>query len=581
MRTQEEGIEELKRRIQELETRNAQLLEQGNESLAARVAELAALQKVSNAANSSLDLNATLALTVETVAEVMRADVCSIYLYEGGDRLVLRATKGLNPGAVGNVSVRIGEGITGTAAKEGKPVALREAWADPRFRYVYGLNEEPYHSMLSVPIILYTPLQKLVGVLNIQTQAPKDFSREEISFVETVAGQIAIAIENARLYQQTDQKLQQKVNELTILQRLSRLMASTLDPKEVLELVVTQAVSLSPTEMAAIFLQEGDELRIIAAHGLSPEYQRNVRVKLGEGVVGKVFATGRPMALVDASSQPSPGPIARLANEEGYRSIFCSPLSSRGKTFGALVIYTRERHEFTAEEMELLNTFADETALALENARLYEEAQRNLTVKTALLTEMHHRVKNSLQTVAALLSLQVRRTHFRQAVLPLRESVARIQSIAAVHDLLSQEQIGQATVEDLAKQLIEVATAHPVRPGTQVEFRVVGGEVRLSSKEATVFALFMNELITNAIAHGFARRKQGTITISASQADGRITLRVRDDGEGLPAGFDLAQDMGLGLQIVQTLVDHDLRGEFSLSSDHGTVATITFPETKP
>src|SRR5437867_4501452 len=122
--------------------------------LTTRVAELAALQKINSVVNSSLDLSQVLAQTVDVVAEVMHADVTAIFLYENG-RLVLRATRGLNPAAVGQISLAIGEGITGWTAQFGKPVALADAWRDQRFAYLPALMEEPYHGWLSVPIILF------------------------------------------------------------------------------------------------------------------------------------------------------------------------------------------------------------------------------------------------------------------------------------------------------------------------------------------------------------------------------------------------------------------------------------------
>ena len=107
--------------------------------LVARVARLAAVQKINSVVNSSLDLSDTLTQTVNVVAEVTHADVCSLFLYdETSNRLVLSATSGLNPAAVGSMSLEIGEGIAGTAAQEGRPIAIRDGWLDPRFKVVPG-----------------------------------------------------------------------------------------------------------------------------------------------------------------------------------------------------------------------------------------------------------------------------------------------------------------------------------------------------------------------------------------------------------------------------------------------------------
>ncbi|MDO8669998.1 MAG: GAF domain-containing protein [Dehalococcoidia bacterium] len=577
--TDRESIQQLQKEVEELRATNLRLHEQTDQRLLFKLAELAALRKVNHATNSGMQLGATLSLIVETVADVIRADICSIFLYEDEERLVLRATSGLNPDAVGQVSVRLGEGITGIVAKEGRPIALRDAWSDPRFYYVAGLREEPYRSIVSVPIILFSA-DKLVGVLNIQTLKPTDFNAGEVSFLETVAGQVAIAIENAKLYDQTDQKLQQKVIELSTLQRVSRMIASTLDLQKVLNLIVAQAVALSTTDMAAI-LQLGEdchEATMVAAHGLDHDQLAGWRSRMKTATVGDSIFMERSVAVADILTDPRAGAISSLAEVEGFRSVFSVPLNAKGKTLGALLVFTRLRHEFTIDEVQLLSSFADEAAIALDNARLYDEAQRNLSVKSALLAEMHHRVKNNLQTVAALLSLQARHSKSSEIANPLRESVGRVQSIASVHDLLSQRRIGLVSVSDLAMTIIETASLSSVQPGIRVKSRITGGDVTLRSREATVLALVLNEILSNAISHGFTGRDEGNIHIAASVEGNQITIATTDDGRGLPEGFDLRQQAGLGLQIVDTLVVNELQGRFTLAADGGTVATIVFEQ---
>jgi two-component sensor histidine kinase len=254
-------------------------------------------------------------------------------------------------------------------------------------------------------------------------------------------------------------------------------------------------------------------------------------------------------------------------------------LIAKQRAIGGISAYYREQQLFTEDQIRMLSAFADQAAIAIENARLYEQARRGLVTKSALLLEMHHRVKNNLQTVAALLSLQQRRAKSPAVAQPLGESIARIQSIAVVHDLLSSEQVGQVTVGGLLKPIIEVATVNLVPPGKRIDFVVEGQSTILGSKEANVLALLLNELMANAIRHGFAERERGTITIVATDDGSQLRVTMRDDGAGLPSDFDLERDAGLGLQIVQTLARNDLRGRFDLRDDHGTVAEIAFSNT--
>ncbi|NWJ46684.1 MAG: GAF domain-containing protein [Chloroflexi bacterium] len=545
--------------------------------------ELEALHKVNNAVNSSLDQNSVLDLTVQAVAEVMGCDICSIYVYEresqsGQEKMVLRAAHGLNQRSIGTMEVLLGEGITGIAAKEGRPISVYDMWADSRFQYSPQLEEDSSRSMLSVPIILYTR-EKLVGVIGVQSRIYRSWTTEEVRFLEMVAGEIALAIENSRLYQQTDERLREKVQELSTLQRVSKLIAATLDINSVLELMVQQAAELVKAEMASIYeLKEGSNyLTIVASHGLSGDYVKNMQVKLGEGPVGRAAEYNHSEHVWDAHFELHPGE-EYLINDQ-YRAAMCVPLVGAEQVIlGVICVYTRQQRHFNEEQIQIISSFADQASIAIQNARLYEEAQRGLTIKSALLQEMHHRVRNNLQTVAALLSMQMRRVHDPQVVQPLSESVARIQSIAAVHDLLCREDIGVTTVNAVAKEITDIASVSLVQPDKRIRFKVDESKVPIASKEATLLAILVMELISNAIFHGFRDKNEGEVRISSFISEGRTHVIIRDNGRGYPTEFDPSgTKSGLGLQIVHTLVTKDLQGTFQMENINGwATATITF-----
>ena len=218
-------------------------------------------------------------MVVETVAEVIGVEACSVYLYDkNSDDLTLRATLGLNTAAVGQVQIGMGQGVTGWAASEGKPIVVLDVREDNRFQVEPTLSEEPFRSMLAVPIVLFSAerfhvgADKLQGVISIQTYGPRDFTPEEINFVETVAGELAFFIVNAQLYQQTGDQLHQKVQELTTLQQVSKRIAEQLDLQEVLKLIVAKAVELAHVDRADIFrCGEDDRLELAATHGGSQQ----------------------------------------------------------------------------------------------------------------------------------------------------------------------------------------------------------------------------------------------------------------------------------------------------------------------
>jgi two-component sensor histidine kinase len=207
--------------------------------------------------------------------------------------------------------------------------------------------------------------------------------------------------------------------------------------------------------------------------------------------------------------------------------------------------------------------------------------ERELITKDATIREIHHRVKNNLQTVASLLRIQARRTHNEVAKDSLQQAMRRVAAIAVVHDTLSEglsQQVDFDTVFDRVLLLIaEVASSHntTVHPKSKGSFGV------LPSEYATPLALALTELVTNAVEHGLAGR-DGEVEITALRTDDYLSVKVRDNGVGLPEG---KVGSGLGTQIVRTLIQGELGGTIDwhtlmgTGSDSGTEVTIDVPMT--
>ena len=228
--------------------------------------------------------------------------------------------------------------------------------------------------------------------------------------------------------------------------------------------------------------------------------------------------------------------------------------------------------------MALLRSIGAQIGVAVENMRLREEARRAEALST-LIQEMHHRIKNNLQTVADLLSLEMSASPSPAARKSLRDSVSRIKSIAAVHELLSLEQLRLTDITELARQVCDISLHHMLRPDQRVGVEMSGPAIYLPSKQATALALVMNELIANALEHAFRlNRRDGLLAINLMQDGAEVTVTIGDNGIGLPQDFALASRRGLGLQIVQTLVEKDLAGSLRLENrpEGGSLATLTF-----
>ena len=193
-----------------------------------------------------------------------------------------------------------------------------------------------------------------------------------------------------------------------------------------------------------------------------------------------------------------------------------------------------------------------------------------------LLQEMHHRIKNNLQTLADLLYLEGREAGAGEVRERLRDSLARVKSIATVHRLLSLDHIGEADARGLAEAIAATVCRDLGTPGTHVEVTVDGASVLLPSKQATSLALVLGELITNAVEHAFRGRGRGAIAVTLAERAGEVVVVVRDDGVGLPPGLDFRRVDSLGLSIVRTLVSRDLGGRLRMWVDGGTIAEVAF-----
>ncbi|GAT67717.1 ATPase [Planomonospora sphaerica] len=203
--------------------------------------------------------------------------------------------------------------------------------------------------------------------------------------------------------------------------------------------------------------------------------------------------------------------------------------------------------------------------------------ERELMTKDATIREIHHRVKNNLQTVAALLRLQARRLQVPEGREALEEAVRRVGSIAIVHETLSHTPEEQVDFDDIADRVIAMASEVSA-PEAQVVPRRVGTFGVLKSEIATPLAMVLTELLQNAVQHGLAQRP-GRLQVIVSREADRLDVIVSDDGAGLPEGFDLESSTSLGLQIVRTLVVGELSGRLAIEPRQGggTEVTLAIP----
>ena len=531
-----------------------------------RNAEGEALRRIGEAMGSLFDLEEMLKAVAGVAVQVTGTDSAQVYLFnDAHDTLVLRAVTDGSGEVIGKLRLKVGEGLTGWVAQHKEPVMLgHDAHHDARFKFVPELQEDKYQSILSVPLIYRG---EVLGVINVRTEKEHEYTQTQVRLLQSIASQISGAVENSRQYR----KLEKRASQLSTLSEVSKTITSDLYLEEILQLIVAATADTLSFKICSLMLLDEDkqELVIKATQSKSREYAKKANVKLGESVAGRALATGQPITVYDLKNSTEYS-TPELARREGLSSLASIPLLVKNKKVGVLNCYTEKPHHFTDEEVSVLSALGAHAAIAIEHAKLM--------VKSAIIQEMHHRVKNNLQQVASLLRLQMHYANGRSVEQVLTESLNRILAIASVHELLAREDLDIISVKKVAEQILQATAQGILAPGKHIAMNIEGPDILLPSAQATSVALILNELVQNAVEHGFGPgMDDGEIRITLAEEPKTLTLTVTNDGTPLPEGFDIKKTDSLGLQIVESLVRGDLQGRFVLSNEGArTVANVVF-----
>lgn len=216
----------------------------------------------------------------------------------------------------------------------------------------------------------------------------------------------------------------------------------------------------------------------------------------------------------------------------------------------------------------------------LQDITELHKKDEELLIKSAVIKEIHHRVKNNLQTIVSLLRLQERRTESSEAKSILQDCIGRVNSIAVVHEYLSQQGDGMIDVGKVAKSIYQALVSSMLNSDFVLETDFATDNVLLPSEKATSIALILNELLQNAIEHAFAGRTNGKLTVRFNDSGGCYELLIADNGVGLPPDFSWQQSSSLGLKIIKTMAEADLKGSFALVplADGGVQASVIIPK---
>jgi GAF domain-containing protein/anti-sigma regulatory factor (Ser/Thr protein kinase) len=504
---------------------------------------------------STFDLEPVLTTVVETAARLTQAEKAIIYRLESG-AYRYAVGYGLEPEyerIERSTPIEPGHGtVVGRTALEKQTVQIIDAWTDSAYSVKSDAKIGNVRSMIGVPLLREGAL---VGVIALARAVVEPFTGRQIELITTFADQAVIAIENSRLFNELRTRtaeLGRSVDELKMLSEVGQAVSSTLDLRAVLSTILTRSVGLTGADAGAIFRYSRAErsFRLAEAVGWDAALIRSVRdlpVAEDESGMGEAAARRAPLQLADLA-QRSSYPMRDVTLAAGFHSALIVPLVGPERILGALTLMRRAAGEFPAETVQLMQTLASQSVLAIQNARLFREIadkSEQLALasqhKSQFLANMSHELRTPLNAILGYAELLVDGIY---GVLPDRPKgvLERIQNngkhlLALINDVLDLAKIeaGQLTLilEDyaLAEVVSSVVTAtEPLATSKGLKFTAaLQDDLPIGHGDSRRVSQVLLNLVGNAIKFTEA----GEVEIRAAAANGQFVLSVRDTGPGI------------------------------------------------
>jgi signal transduction histidine kinase/CheY-like chemotaxis protein len=507
---------------------------------------------------SPSDVQPVLDTIAETAQRLCRAEQAYVMRLQSDGRYHPAAGKDVEPARVEFLRqnpIEPDRGSTcGRAALEKRTIHIVDALADPEYTLPMIGHRGEYRTLLGVPLLRDGVA---IAVIVLVRAVVEPFTDKQIELVSTFADQALIAIENVRLFdkvQERTRELAQSVNELQALGVVSQAVSSTIDLETVLSTIVTKATQLSNTEAGAIYVFDdaSQEFRLRSTYGMDDGIIaaiRDRRIHIGETAIGEAVAQRKPIQIPDVQGDPS-SLVLDVIVRAGFRALLIVPLLSPDAVVGALVVRRKQPGEFAKSTVELLQTFATQSVLAIQNARLFseiEEKGRQLAEasqhKSQFLASMSHELRTPLNAIIGVTEmLREDAEALKQDLEPLdRVLGAGRHLLALINDILDLSKIEAGRMElhlesfAIAPVLADVAkTIEPM--AAKNSNRVV---IECPTDFGMIHAdqIRFRQTLLNLASNANKFTENGVVTIAAQpqrkQNCDWITIAVTDTGIGM------------------------------------------------
>jgi signal transduction histidine kinase len=583
-----------------------------------RTKEIAALYSVTTAVNQSLSLKNILDAVIAKITEIFRFESTRIYLFNDEmNELEMGASfEGSLEHSTATRTFKPGRGIVGRVAESGEPMIFENTQTDPRYAALSATKAKYSVRQCFFAVFPIKTQSRVFGAILFNARSPRKLTGDETRLLTSMSEQLAVAVEKASLFRQSETRSQQ----LSVLNTIGASLSQSLDLEMVLKEAIDKMIETLNFDASWIYLQNPseEELRLKAHQGLSEDVARSMnRRNLSVGVTGKVFQTGKRLVFENLQNdigykQLSP---RNMVGSMGFASAAGFPIKAKDKVIGVLHLATNEKRHFTHEELQLIESIAQEIGVAAENARLFEQVNQKTAelgqmnqdlqeasrAKSEFIAAMSHELRTPLNVIMG--NAELTGDGFFGDVNPeQKKSMTQIRHhsqflLKLLNDVLALSRLDakKMSVEPVTVNIDEVV-AHAQSQIEQLNRNnrlQVSWDVEPNLPAIVTDATKLEEILQNLIGNAFKFTPRGQIQLRVRNIPDleRIEFTVADTGIGIEP-HDLARifspfeqiteahtgdfnGVGLGLNIVEKYLEL-MHGDIRVKSDPGEGSTFIF-----